>query len=500
MLREVSEVPAGKKLEAQVCIVGAGAAGIVLARRLAALGISSVLLEAGGPEREHETQDLYKGRIVGASYFELHHTRLRYFGGTTNHWTGWCRPLEPIDFEERPWIRHGRWPITHEEVARYYSGAQEICDLGPPDYSPEFWSRRTGQPLLPLDPELATTSIWQFSTPTRFAKKYREEIAESTHVDAYLHANVVDLEPDKRGSRIEQVRVRDLDGHEIFVRPRVLVLAAGAIENARLLLASTQGNPAGLGNRHDVVGRYFMEHPHANIGALLTTLPPHELELYDDIYRLGEDAPPPAVRGALTVPEDVMRREGLMGFSAALEPKLQYPPLGSELTSGVEQLMRDLQGVEPLRTYQLYLRCEQAPRPDSRVMLDEKRDALGMRRVALDWRVGADSFASMKRSMELVAAGVSRAGLGRIYSFFHTDDEPRAGAWPAYTGGHHHMGTTRMGSDPTVSVVDGDCRVHGVDNLYVAGSSVFTTGGFGNPTLTIVALALRLGDHLEQQL
>jgi choline dehydrogenase-like flavoprotein len=500
VLRDVSKVPAGAELEVPVCVVGAGAAGITLTRRLAQRGISTVLLEAGGEEREEKTQSLYKGRIAGSPYFELHHTRLRYFGGSTNHWTGWCRRLEPIDFEARPWLRYGQWPIGFDELGPYYQPAHEICDLGPVEYSAEYWTQRTGQSALPLDPELATTAFWQFSTPTRFAKKYGEEIREATSVQAYLHANVVDIEPNKHGSRVERVRVKTLSGHEIFVRPRVLVLAGGAIENARLLLASTQGNPAGLGNRHDVVGRYFMEHPHANIGALLTTVPPSELELYDDIYRLGEDAPPPAVRGALTVPPAVMRKEGLMGFSAALEPKLRLPPLGRELTAGVEQLLRDLQRVEPERTYQLYLRCEQAPRPDSRVLLDQKVDALGMRRAALDWRLDRDSIASMKRSMELVAAAIGKAGLGRIYSFFHANDELRSGAWPAFTGGHHHMGTTRMGHDPEVSVVDGNCRVHGIDNLYVAGSSVFTTGGFGNPTLTIVALALRLGDHLERTL
>ena len=176
-----------------------------------------------------------------------------------------------------------------------------------------------------------------------------------------------------------------------------------------------------------------------------------------------------------------------MGFSAALEPKVLFPPLGRSLQAGVEQLMRDVQRVEPVRTYQLYLRSEQAPHPDSRVFLDQKRDALGMRRVALDWRLSDESVRSIARSMELVAAAIAKARLGRVYSFPHAHDEPRDGAWPDFTGGHHHMGTTRMGYDSRYSVVDSNCRVHGIDNLYVAGSSVFATGGFGNPTLTIVA-------------
>lgn len=497
MLLDLHEVPAGSVLTAPVCIVGAGAAGITLARRLGTLGVRTLLLEAGGREPDDATQALAKGKNIGAPYFELHHTRLRYFGGSTNHWTGWCRPLDRIDFEPRPWMKYGGWPIGLDDLTPYYAAAQEVCELGLLDYSIEHWTRVTGQRVLPLDPNLATTVLWQFSPPTRFAVKYGPELAASATVEAYLHANVVDLTPDRRGKRVERVRVRSLDGHEVFVKAGAVVLATGAIENARLLLASTQGNPQGLGNGHDVVGRYFMEHPHANAAALLAAIPTADLELYDDVYRLEAQAPPPAIRGALSVPQAVMRRESLLGLSLAIEPKLLYGPLGQPLEAGVRRLLEDVQRVTPSHTYQLYLRGEQAPTPESRVALGTGRDALGMRQVTLDWRLDPLTIASMKRSLELIGAALGKARLGRVYSFFHAPDVVRDGVWPKFTGGYHHMGTTRMGADPKTSVVDERCRVHGLENLYIAGSSVFSTGGFSNPTLTIVALALRLAEHLE---
>ena len=500
MLNDVHELPAGAKLRTPVCVVGSGAAGITTARALAGHGIECVLLEAGGLELEDDTQALYKGKNVGVPYFALHHTRLRYFGGSTNHWTGWCRPLDDIDFESRPWLPYADWPINGQDLAPYAVAAHEILELGPLDYAADSWSQRTKQPLLPLDPHLATTAIWQFSTPTRFLRRYLDEVADSSQIQAYLYANVVDIEPAPRGRRVERVRVKALDGHEIFVYPRVLVLATGAIENARLLLQSTTGHPRGIGNRHDVVGRYFIEHPHANVGVITTTLPPEQLALYHDIYRLYEHGPPAAVRGAIAVPPHVMRRERLLGFSAALEPKVNLPPLGQGLTLGVEQLMRDLQRAGPVRQLQLYMRSEQAPNPASRVFLRDERDALGMRRLALDWQLCDRSVASMRRSIEFAAAAVGKAGVGRVYSFFHAPDRVRGSAWPHFAGGHHHMGTTRMGVDPETSVVNSDCRLHDVENFYVAGSSVFSTGGFANPTLTIVKLALRLVDHLEQRL
>jgi choline dehydrogenase-like flavoprotein len=456
-----------------------------------------ILLESGGHRLEADTQALYQGETRGERYFPLDVARLRYLGGTTNHWTGWCRPLDPIDFQERSWIPLSGWPLSYSELASYYRAAQEVCELGAFDYSAQSWSKRTGQTLLPLNDALAETAIWQFSPPTRFGTRYQNELAQSGNVKTYLYANLVEIETNRKGNRVERLRVARLDGTSFFVRPQVLVLGMGAIENARLLLASDYGHPGGLGNRHGAVGRYFAEHPHSVVGVLLGAFDREFGRLYTDVFSLPEGAPS-AVRAALTIPPEVLKRHRLLGFSVALEPEVKWPPLGKSLTTGVERLLVDLQRSRAVESYQLYLRSEQAPDPESRVTLGSERDSLGMRRVILDWHVQPRVRDSVRRGLELVAAALAEAGLGRVYSFLHANDEPRVGCWPEIAGGYHHMGTTRMGTDPRHSVVDRNGRVHGVENLYLAGSSVFPTAGFANPTLTIVALSLRLADHLKE--
>jgi choline dehydrogenase-like flavoprotein len=480
-----------------VCIAGGGAAGITLARRLASAGIGVVLLESGGRTLEERTQALYDGDIAGAPYFPLSFGRLRYLGGTTNHWTGWCRPLDPEDFARQPWVPHTGWPIDATELEPFYRLAQQTCELGPLEYSPEYWAKVTRQRLLPVDPDLVETAIWQFSPPTRFGDRYLPDLNRLEHLNVILHANLVDVETTRRGSRVERVRVKTLEGKQFFVRPGALVLALGAIENARVLLACDHGHPGGLGNENGVVGRFFMEHPHSTIGAVLASFGEQEARLYQDVFNLPDRAPP-AVRAALVLPRHVLEREKLIGFSLALEPNVPYPPLGKALKDGVQELVTGVQRVSPQRLYQLYARMEQTPHKDSRIRLSSKRDSLGMRRAVLEWKVDALTRRTLNRGMEIFSAAFGKARLGRVYSFCHTRDLYRAGAWPDIMGGHHHMGTTRMGDDPETSVVDRNCRVHSVENLYIAGSSVFATSGFANPTLTIVALAHRLANHLAE--
>ncbi len=499
MLLDAREFQQDAEFTTTVCIVGAGAAGITLARVLNGAGCPVVLLEAGGERLEADTQALYAGQSVGLPYYPLELSRLRYLGGTTNHWTGWCRPLDPIDFERRAWVPDSGWPLSRAELEPYYAKAQVVAELGPPDYSPASWAAREGQALLPFDPTLATSVLWQFSPPTQFGVRYRQDLESARHVRTILHANVVDLETSANGARVTTVRAVTREGRRITVRPQALVLALGAIENARLLLGGASGHPGGLGNRHDVVGRYFMEHPHANLGVVLTSASEQELALYRDVYRCRTGRPP-AIRCALALPEGRVREEQLVGFSATLEAHVESPPIGRDLQASVAALARDLQRSRAHTLYQIFGRLEQVPTRSSRVYLGRERDPLGMRRVVLDWRLDAQAEGRLRRSVELLSAAIGAARLGRVYSFLHADDPPRPARWPEVIGGHHHMGTTRMGDDPTTSVVNRDLRVHQLENLYVTGSSVFPTSGFSNPTLTILALTLRLGDHLREVL
>lgn len=497
MLIDARQLPPNEQLEGDVCILGAGAAGITLARELCGSGLSVVLVESGGLDPDPETQALARGDVIGDPYWALDSSRLRLFGGTTNHWTGWCRPFEPFDLAPRPWVRDSGWPLGREELEPYYAQAQALCDLGELDYRPEIWARRLGAELLPLDSTLAETVLWQFSKPTRFGQKYRDELSNAADVRVYLNANIVELVTARGGHRVEAARLRRLDGTSLSVRARAFVLATGGIENARLLLASTDACPGGLGNEQDLVGRFFGEHPHTRVGKLLATGKDADFRLYDRVTNVPEGRPA-AVRAGLTVPSQAQRDHELLGFSATLEPT-DAPVPGRSLNQGVEELMFGLYGARGTRVYTVYARTEQAPNPDSRIVLSSKRDSLGVRRAALDWRIDDQTRRSIEKSVELIAAALARAGLGRLYSYAHADGPSRPGQFPRVDGGFHHIGTTRMHPDPRRGVVDTTCRLHGVGNLYVAGSSVFSTGGFANPTLTLVALAIRLADHLKDR-
>jgi choline dehydrogenase-like flavoprotein len=316
-------------------------------------------------------------------------------------------------------------------------------------------------------------------------------VTRAANVDTFLHANAVELVANEAGSALEGVRVAALGGSTFRVRARCVVLAAGGIENPRLLLASNRVWKAGLGNAADLVGRFFMEHPQLAASALL----PASAELPLGLYRARPRGEGASV-ALLTPSAALLRRERIQSFAALLAGEGALPDLERSLARSVHEL-EAAPGEPTPRALFLLNRCEQAPNPASRVRLVEERDALGMARVQLEWRLSPGDLHSLRRGHELLARELGRTGVGRLQLMFGPGDMD----WPADLGGSgHHMGTTRMHADPRQGVVDASCRVHGVANLYVAGSSVFPTCGAAEPTLTLLALAIRLADHLKREL
>lgn len=487
-------------LDADLCVVGAGAAGIVLALELADTPLKILVLEAGGLEYEPATQDLYRGENVGHAYFELESSRLRMFGGTTGHWNGWCRPLDPIDFEERRWVPDSGWPLDRSELDPFYERAQRYVQIGPFDYAPASWRRATGAPPFPLPPELVETGVFQYSPPTRFGLAYREGIRKARNVTVLLHSNVTSIRLAASGRRVERLDVATLTGKRFAVRAERYVLAAGGIETPRLLLASNDVARGGVGNDHDLVGRYFADHPHAPVA--LASFP--EQRTRASLYSLREHVRGTDVRGVLVTAEQLMRNEQTLRFSASLDRVEEDPYVDrdSEPERRAEGIGRNLGAVEQGLTgggrrhlFSLFMRAEQAPNRDSRVTLSDELDPLGLPRARLDWRLGELDRASVTRSVRALARAFGAAGIGHVYS----RPEQEFDLWDRVEGGFHHLGTARMHDDPGRGVVDRDCRVHGVPNLYLAGSSVFPTTGFANPTLTIVALAARLARRLRER-
>ncbi len=515
MFIDARTLPQGHHAEADLCIIGAGAAGITLARELADTGFRIVVLESGGLAPSDDVQRLADGEVAGQPYRPLVVTRLRGFGGSTNHWAGACRPLDAIDFEQRDWVPHSGWPITKTTLDPFYARAHEVCGLGPYRYDAAGW-QSADAPALPFGNSSVVTSFFQFSNKRRFGDVYRAELERAPNVTFYLNATVLELQTPAAPHAVTRVQAATLSGSRFSVAARHFVIATGGIENARLLLLSNSAQKAGLGNEHDLVGRYFMEHPHVYSGVYLPAEKRPPLQLYRQQEIRGT-----MVQAAMTIGEERMRHEKLLGFSVTLSEyelagaeSLQY--LKGKIGAGefpkstlwhlkrifgdAGELTRDayrsLTGSEDPKsgTFQLHVRSEQSPNPESRVVLGTERDALAQPKSKLVWRLSAIDKHSMRRSQEILAQALGESGFGRL----KIELDPRDDVWPpALSGGSHHMGTTRMHVDKRQGVVDQDCRVHGISNLYVAGSSVFPTVGFSNPTLTIVAMTLRLADHLK---
>jgi choline dehydrogenase-like flavoprotein len=531
MLTDARSVDDGATLECDICVVGAGPAGISLVDRLRDSGLSICLLEGGGFEPDLSAQRLYAGSSTGRGYWPLHGCRFRMFGGTSNRWGGWCRPLDPLDFEQRDWVPDSGWPIARPDLEAYEHDAAVLLELPDARFELPAWEQRL-PPTLDIDPSDFENVIFRYSPRTNFAEVHGERVLSARSVRTLLCANVTRLDVAPDSDHVAGVQVKTLTGRSFSVRARATVLATGGIENARLLLASNGERRTGVGNERDLVGRFFMEHLHVPAGHLVPASSDMDWRFYRRCHGAEAD-----VRGAIAATAQAQRRHGLLAASIVIEPEaylsgtpfLAAPP---ELTIPIARVYRRLRrgpavrvveraraaadlgwrwwrymatarvaraararapGADgaPLRT--LYFRTEQAPDRDNRVSLGRSRDALGTPRVELNWGLHEADTRSIAGWLETFDATVRERGLGWV--LMPGED------WPEHVvGGPHHMGTTRMAADPGRGVVDADCRVHSSDNLYVLGSSVFPTGGYANPTLTIVALALRMADHLRARL
>ena len=506
----------GSVIEGDLCIVGAGAAGISMAMDWIGASQRVLLLEAGGFEYDARMQELYRGEIVGLPYFPLQAARLHYFGGTTGHWAGFCSPFDPIDFAVRDWVPHSGWPFERAHLDPYYARAQCVLELGPYEYDVAGWQRRDPKLVpFPLDPSVVFTKMWQFSAPTRFGARYRDTIVGAKNVQLYTNAIVREIDPNEDVTAVDGLRVRTLEGRELRVRAKHYVLATCSIQNARLLLASNSRVAAGLGNAHDLVGRYFMEHLEMPSGAFI--------ELGDRAANgamYAFDWGVTKARGELALNEAVQRKRRVLNATVSLNPRSldeegmstfqrmnpsvmderrrtgrQGPTRSSAAGSGDTS-----QPHRGPREFHLQTRQEQAPNPASRVTLSAERDELGMPRAKLDWRLTELDRRSFRDFYDVLGRELGRAGVGRVQMRPWVLEKPDA-AWPSSVGGGwHHMGTTRMHADPKQGVVNPDCQVHGIANLSVAGAAVFPTAGAANPTLTLVAMTLRLSDHLKSTL
>jgi len=547
MIIDSYDLPDGQSLEADLCIVGAGAAGITLALQFAGTGLDVLLLESGGRGEEPDTQALYAGTVAQA---RLHSPPDRYrqrrFGGTTTIWGGRCMPFDPIDFETRDYVPYSGWPLSREALVPYYAAANGLAEAGSFAYTAEEAFQKPIRPLIQgyESAHFTTNTLERFSCPTDFGRRYGHKLDAATNVRTVLHANVTQVQLVPDGGSVDRVSVRNLRGNQFTVKARAFVLATGGLEVPRLLLASRDVQQTGIGNRYDVVGRYYMCHLAGTIGAIKIDKPLssvwHGYEVSDQgIY----------VRRRFALRESTQRTLKLGNFIARLHhPRITEPRhrnavlsllflaqsfipyeyrmrlsgpgprsvglwlqhirnvlLGStDAAAFAWHMLRDRKLAERkfpsiiiksrANLFSLDFHAEQCPNPLSRVGLGPERDALGMPRIAVDWRYVPEDVDTVSRSIALLADDFRQSGIGSFdYDPDRVEDEmTRYGAY-----GGHHIGTARMGVDPRLSVVDANCRVHGVGNLFIASAATFPTSSQANPTLTLVALTLRLSMHLK---
>lgn len=527
MILNAGSLSDGDVIEADLCIVGGGAAGISIALRLRDTGIRVVVLESGFDTFDERAQSLYEGENLGIAADPLDEARLRMLGGSTNHWGGNCMPLDPIDFEARPGLPHSGWPITRADLDPYYGDAQALVETPhETPYDTRANLAATGQARLPFDDGKLTSFLYAESPPTLFGLVYEDALRAAGNVRVYLNATALEIETDATATTATGVSVAAIDGPRFRVEARQIVLAQGGTEVPRLLLLSNSVAPKGLGNQNDLVGRFFMDH--MSFRPALEAMVPRDSRDFD-LYTRAHPVSDGWLRGALRGSDALLRAEQMPNFrfiffradrgspgqksAQTIKRRLERGEAPDNLGWHLGNILTDLDGVtnEVYATLfdpeddlvrrswiKAWLSVESLPNPDSRVVLTEARDdVFGQPRIGLDWRLTQADLDANRKATEVLAAELARMGYGRSWSTLFRKDFD----WPSpATYGKHHSGTARMAADPRHGVVDADCRVHGMSNLYVAGSAVFPTQGHATPTLTIVALALRLADHLKSRI
>lgn len=549
MISHASSQPNAIELHADVCVIGAGPAGIAMTLTLAESGLSVILLESGLMGEDAATQALYEGDVANE---RLHSPpdkyRLRRLGGSSAIWGGRCMPFDAIDFETRSHIPDSGWPISYDDLLPFYPKANAWAEAGRFSYDAPDALGPDAAPLIAgfESARVSTNGLERFSCPTDFGKRYAKRLQVAPRVRVFLGANCTAIRLEANGQAVRCVEVKTLAGLQFTVAAKATVMAAGGLETARLLLASRDVRPEGVGNGHDVVGRYYMCHIAGNIGTL-------RLHGASNNVRHGYELSPEGIycRRRLSVGAAEQRRLGLANAVARLHfPRITDPSHHNGVLSGLflarrlisyEYAKRLNDGhatavtyaqhllnvvADPfdtaaflahwLRTrtlaqrkfpsvilrnrtnrFSLEVHGEQLPRADSRVTLGNHVDALGMPKLRVDWRYGQADIESVRHTLDVMAVEFAASNVGSFEYNRSTleEDLMRFGAY-----GGHHVGTARMGCDVRTSVVNTDCQVHGVRNLYVAGSAVFPTSSQANPTLTLIALSLRLAHRLSVKL
>jgi choline dehydrogenase-like flavoprotein len=539
-------IPANTVLVVDLCIIGAGPAGLAITHELTGSGLQILLVERGDVG-DQPADDLTSDLEFESPHFTFSHDFLHeQFGGMAAIWstrlldgvTPAARylPLDPIDFESRYWVPHSGWPITFDQMTPYYDRARTLCGIESFNFQSPL--PKIGRVPLSTPSGELVTRLDQLGPAANFTRRPLVELIRSDQVHVVSNAIAVELvSADGTDDGMASTSVRTSGGAPFTIRSRAVVVAGGAIENARLLLNSTAQYSNGLGNHYDNVGRFFMEHPRVLLshGSFSPERSPRATDLYEPHILDGQ-----VVGGKLKLSETVLRREELLNGNAQILPYFcsmsqlegarsariavnsikrregltrvpkhlalaarHAPSIARHSLNGylnrAEVPVQDFDKRPGMvaQSFKLIYQPEQAPNRANRVTLSQRRDALGFRIAHLYWRWSNIDLLSIRRARQIFASELRASGLAE---FVQAEDDiyPRGADGVSPGSVAHLLGTTRMHDLPRHGVVDRACRVHGSSSVYVAGASVFPTGGYANPTLTVVALAIRLADELKR--
>ncbi len=519
MLIDADELPENSQIDCDICVAGSGPAGITVAAELAGAAMRVCLLESGNLSKRPDVTASSVAEQVGV-WVDLGKFEHHSLGGASNRWGGlrgrWFRskPMDPVDFKPRSWVANSGWPFAHRELRPFFDRAGQI--LGASSTKDFGADAHRAHLAAEFHNDALQTTIFQMTRPIRFGEHYRPLLSAARNVQVVLHGRVIDIEEDPDAPVIRYFHIATPGGRTHRVSAKHFVLACGGLENPRLLLASKRKMAAGIGNQHDLVGRYYMQHPKGLHGIAVL----NSKSLRSPLYTHGYLADEVRICGGICFTEAFQEREQLLNPCVMFRPVLSlseghasevyraarrkwhrsHANTGNgrellELAKSAATVLEQAFHRPGLHSvFSVLNHMEQIPKPESRLDLSQRKDQFGVPQLRVDWRIDPLEKASLVRLHTLLRDRLARDGAGRLVSQL----DPLAEDWPVSRDSAHHIGTTRMHASPQHGVTDPHCRVYGVQNLYVGGSSVLPTSGYANPTLTLVALAIRLAEHLKR--
>lgn len=500
-------------LQTHVAIIGGGAAGLTLAKTLANKNYKVSVFEAGGYATNEDTATLHSTINKGRPYPLLQNSRAFGLGGATRLWGGHCLPMNDRCFTKRSWISKSEWPFKAHELNPYYKKSHQLLGLEDFEYNPQTIAQQLNKTLLPFNENLVQTNIARYRAVS-YSELFVNSLQSASNINMYMFANATEILLHENGKSVAGIKLKTLETNEIVVKANYYILASGGIENARLLLDSNSIQTSGIGNSKDLVGRYFMEHiwyPKGNIAlkdpARLNHFYTMQHRLKAKVYTRAHISLAPEMLQEYHIPEfrselvAVGMENTTNNTKLSSRDKLELLSLPKDLalqTQHIRQspgLNNQLQK-KSFTGYKLMNYVEQVPDFSSRITLSREKNQLGSHRAEVHWKLSEIDVKGIRVGHQIISNEVKAKNIGH---FFY-EDEGIPDNLEGADGGGHHMGTTRMARTASNGVVDANCKVFDVDNLFIAGSSVFPSAGYANPTLTLTALAIRLATHLDELL